>query len=57
MLDEVLGKGYSSCVYKGVEVGKELKRYAIKVIELKGFNATCLKLFQREIEIHRALDH
>ena len=57
LLDEVLGKGYSSCVYKGVEVGKELKRYAIKVIQLKSFNATWLKLFKKEIEIHKNLDH
>jgi non-specific serine/threonine protein kinase len=29
----------------------------VKAIELKGFSPTCLALFQREIEIHRTLDH
>lgn len=45
LLNEVLGKGYSSCVYRGVEEGKQLKQFAVKSIELKGFNATCLRLF------------
>lgn len=57
LLDEVLGKGYSCSVYKGVEKGKGLKRFAIKVIELKHFSSSCMQLFDREIEIHRHLKH
>jgi hypothetical protein len=33
-MDSLLGSGYSSKVYKGTEVDKPQKRYAIKVIEL-----------------------
>ena len=53
----MLGNGYSSKVYKGIEEGKELKRYAIKVIELRLFSSSCLRLFEREIEIHQKLRH
>lgn len=57
-LDEVLGKGYSSKVYKGTEEGKRnLTRYAIKVIDLKHFSASCVRMFEREMEIHRSLKH
>ena len=34
-----------------------MKRYAIKVIELRHFSSSCLQLFEREIEIHRNLKH
>jgi serine/threonine protein kinase len=47
LLDEELGKGYSCSVYKGVEEGKTMKRYAIKIIELKNFSSSCLELFER----------
>ena len=56
LLDEVLGSGYSCTVYKGIEEG-QLKRYAIKVIQLKNFSSFCLKLFERQIAIHRTLKH
>jgi len=36
-LDDILGEGYSSKVYEGVEIDNPRKKYAIKVIELKRF--------------------
>lgn len=36
---EELGRGYSSSVYKGVEILRPHKRYAIKVISLSKFRA------------------
>ena len=41
-----LGKGYSSKVYKGVEIEKVHKRYAIKVIELKKFRGSNLEMLE-----------
>lgn len=57
LLDEELGAGYSCRVFKGVEEGKSMKRFAIKVIEVGNFSSSCLQLFEREIEIHRQLRH
>jgi serine/threonine protein kinase len=57
LLDEELGTGYSCRVFKGVEEGKAMKRFAIKVIEVANFSSSCLQLFEREIEIHRQLRH
>ena len=55
--DDDLGKGYSSKVYKGVEIEKTHKRYAIKVIELKKFRGSNLEMLEAEIDIHRGLVH
>ena len=55
--EEELGKGYSSRVYKGVEIERIHKRYAIKVIELKKFRGSSLEMLEAEIEIHRQLVH
>jgi serine/threonine protein kinase len=55
--EDELGKGYSSRVYKGVEIEKIHKRYAIKVIELKKFRGSNLEMLEAEIEIHRHLLH
>ena len=44
-----LGKGYSSKVYKGVEIERTHKRYAIKVIELKKFRGSNLEMLEAEI--------
>ena len=54
--DSLLGEGYSSKVYKGTEVNKPQKRYAIKVIELQKFQGDTLKMLQEEIDIH-LLEH
>jgi serine/threonine protein kinase len=56
-IEDVLGKGYSSKVYKGVEVGKEHKKYAIKAVDLKKFRGSNLDMLESEIEIHKALNH
>lgn len=52
-----LGTGFSSHVYKGVEILDPHKRYAIKVISLKKFRGQKLELLETEIEIHRSLNH
>lgn len=54
---EELGKGFSSNVYKGVEMLKPHKRYAIKVINLRKFRGANLEMLEAEIEIHHSLDH
>jgi hypothetical protein len=43
-MDSLLGSGYSSKVFKGTEVDKPQKLYAIKVIELKKFSGDSLKM-------------
>lgn len=48
-IEEVLGKGYSSKVYKGVEIGKEHKKYAIKAVDLKKFRGCNLDILETEI--------
>lgn len=55
--EDELGKGYSSRVYKGVEIERINHRYAIKVIELKKFRGSSLEMLEAEIEIHRGLVH
>jgi serine/threonine protein kinase len=55
--EEVLGKGFTSRVFKGVELDNVYKRYAIKVIELKKFRGSSLEMLEAEIEIHRQLVH
>ena len=52
-----LGKGYSGKVYKGVEIGKLHKRYAIKVVDLNKFRGRNMELLEKEIEIHGSLEH
>jgi hypothetical protein len=52
-----LGEGYSSKVYKGTEVDRPQKRYAIKVIELQKFEEETLKMLEQEINIHLKLKH
>jgi serine/threonine protein kinase len=42
--EELLGKGFTSRVFKGVEVENIYKRYAIKVIELKKFRGSSLEM-------------
>lgn len=41
-IDDELGKGFTSKVYKAVEIEKIHKRYAIKMVELKKFRGSNL---------------
>lgn len=52
-----LGKGFSSNVYKGVEILRPHKRYAIKVINLKKFRGSNMEMLETEISTHRNLEH
>ena len=45
----VLGKGFSSQVYKGFHEQEPNKIFAIKVINLKKFKSSSLKLLENEI--------
>lgn len=42
--EEELGKGYSSKVYKGMEIGRSHRRVAIKMIDLKTFKGKNLAI-------------
>lgn len=53
----MLGKGFSSKVYKAVHINNVDERYAIKVINLKKFKASNLAMLESEIEVHRTLTH
>lgn len=44
-----LGKGFSGKVYKGVEIVRQHKRYAIKVVDLKKFKGSNMDLLENEI--------
>lgn len=55
--NDELGKGFSSKVYKAVEIEHVHKRYAIKVIELKKFRGSNLEMLEAEIDIHQHLQH
>lgn len=52
-----MGKGFSSRVFKGVEVLRPHIRVAIKVIELKKFRGSSMEMLEEEINVHRGLDH
>ena len=43
-LNNELGRGYSGKVYKGIEIGKPHKRYAIKVVSLNKFRGRNMEL-------------
>lgn len=45
----LIGKGFSSQVYKGYHQDDPTKPYAIKAINLKKFKASSLKLLENEI--------
>ena len=45
----LVGKGFSSQVYKGFHEDDSSKTYAIKVINLKKFKSSSLKLLENEI--------
>jgi serine/threonine protein kinase len=53
---EELGKGFSSRVYKGVEILRPHIRVAIKVIDLRKFRGS-MDMLEEEIAVHRGLDH
>jgi len=53
----MLGKGFSSKVYKAVHINNCDERFAIKVINLKKFKASNLAMLESEIEVHRTLNH
>lgn len=54
---QILGKGYSSKVYKCYHISDKDKIYAIKVISLKKFKNSNLKLLENQLIIHKNLNH
>jgi serine/threonine protein kinase len=54
---DILGKGYSSRVYKATSINKLDEKYAIKVINIKKVSPSSLAMINNEIEIHRGLNH
>jgi serine/threonine protein kinase len=52
-----LGRGFSGKVYKGVEIDKPQRRYAIKVVSLQKFKGHSLDMLQSEIDIQLSLSH
>ena len=55
--EDILGKGFSSNVYKCRSIKEEEKEFAIKVIDLKKFKTSNLKLIENEILVHKNLNH
>jgi len=56
--DDIIGKGYSSHVYKGSHIdNQQNKNFAIKVLDLVKIKGFLLDLLKKEITIHRILDH
>lgn len=54
---DLLGKGFSSKVYKANHISNSEDRYAIKVINLKKFKASNISMLESQIEVHRTLSH
>lgn len=55
---DLIGKGYSSHVYKGSHVGNpQSKNFAIKILDLSKIKGFLFDLLKKEISIHRNLDH
>ena len=56
--DDLIGKGYSSHVYKGSSVeNRQNKNYAIKILDLNKIKGFLLDLLRKEISIHKSLNH
>lgn len=57
-LDDILGQGFSSTVYKATLRNNNKQKYAIKVIDLKKFKQdSSLMLLDMEVEIVMSLNH
>ena len=54
---DLLGKGYSSKVYKGFHISRPEETYAIKVIDTSKFRPSSLEMLNCEIEIQKSLNH
>ena len=55
--EDILGKGFSSNVYKCRSAKEEGKLFAMKVIDLRKFKSSNFKLIENEISIHKNLNH
>lgn len=54
---DLIGKGFSSKVYKAYHSQREGETFAIKVINLSKFKSSNLTMLQNEIEVHRIINH
>lgn len=56
-LDDVIGSGFSSRVYRGIKNDMKDVKYAIKVINLSKMSKGNYSLLQNEISILKKLEH
>lgn len=56
-LNDIIGEGYSSTVYRGIKNNLKSTSYAIKVINLISMSSAKRKLLDNEISILESLDH
>jgi hypothetical protein len=56
--EDLIGKGYSSQVYKCAQVSNLMnKNLAVKILDLSKIKGFLFDLLKKEISIHKKLDH